>query len=93
MTTQSGWGKLPTELRLKIYHSSWEPRTVFLGNPQMPEHFNCMVHHPVTLHLNYEARAETLKHYTQIDFFYRLWPGQVVTRFLIRYINPSLDVL
>ncbi|KAK0721301.1 hypothetical protein B0T21DRAFT_414495 [Apiosordaria backusii] len=61
---KSGWNRLPAELRLEIYRQVWEPRTVVISAAQNRQKF------PVTLHINYESREETLKHYHHYNLHY-----------------------
>ncbi|KAI3321008.1 hypothetical protein HD806DRAFT_546837 [Xylariaceae sp. AK1471] len=59
------FGKLPTELRLKIWVYTWKPRTVSLY-PIDDDHFlrpggkNPL---PASGYVNFESRSETLRHY------------------------------
>ncbi|KAK4154109.1 hypothetical protein C8A00DRAFT_33134 [Chaetomidium leptoderma] len=102
---QSGWSKLPAELRLDIYKLTWEPRAVRLdritgariklGPLALVKQYDATVTKlrvasvpPKTLHINAEARAETLRHYVP---FFRT--NGKAGREEILYFNPSLDVL
>lgn len=86
----TGWHSLPAELRLEIYKHTWESRNVTIDSKQemdFPDHVPLKLwvysRPPVTLHLNSEARYETLRHYR--PFF--------STESNVTYFNPSLDVL
>jgi hypothetical protein len=92
----AGWNSLPAEIRLMIYPLTWEPRVVQMDKKkprktkkyrQKEENAKFRVHSrpPTTLHLNYEARQLTLRHY--LPFFKTLYCGN------ISYFNPSLDIL
>ncbi|KAK0721308.1 hypothetical protein B0T21DRAFT_423758 [Apiosordaria backusii] len=97
--TAKGWHKLPPEIRLKIYRQSWQPRTVFVGI--RPTRANAAsaraneAHLPVTLHLNYEAREQTLRHYKRLQLTYLTVPRRRndSMRWIDNYINPRLDIL
>ncbi|KAK4196652.1 hypothetical protein QBC40DRAFT_312928 [Triangularia verruculosa] len=95
-TTSTAWNALPAELRLKIYRASWEPRTVamYLDSSEPSDRFGFTVPHrletvplPATLHLCFEARQETLKHYAK--YVDRSKPSSPKPRFF----NPNLDIL
>jgi hypothetical protein len=97
-----GWHSLPAELRLMIYRLSWEPRAVCVervaalnqeGNRTWDRHVFKMrmgssSRPPTTLHLCFESRTETLRHYVP---FFRGVDEEGKPQVL--YFNPSVDVL
>lgn len=93
---RSGWNRLPCELRLAIYPLTWESRRVTLRRHWQPQSDDkgvvvwavtgpCI---PSTMHLNYEARQATLRHYIPMG-----GPMSQTGRHLTTYFNPSLDIL
>lgn len=95
-----GWHSLPSELRLMIYQSTWEPRGIevctsphpidhgpFDLNQRLAHHIRSRFVLPATARLNFEARNITLQHYKPITGDPHYY-GQVVN-----YFNPFLDVV
>jgi len=81
----NNYNTLPTELRLMIISKTFSPRTVVLefGGTDSPRLF-CRTPNPITLYLNRESRAETLRYYKQIYASY--------TKTTV-YFNPHVDSL
>jgi hypothetical protein len=86
-----GWNSLPAEVRLMIYSYTWQPRKVFVDRQQQEQgeapvlKLRVRSPPPVTLHLNFEAREATLRHY--VPFFRDEASGAVA------YFNPDVDVM
>lgn len=99
-TPQASWDSLPVEIRFEIYRRTWEPRVVTLdcddteairvsgktadGDNLYSSYLRVYSPPPITLHLNTEAREETLRYYRP---FFQSDAGSVA------YINPGIDLL
>ncbi|KAK4195277.1 hypothetical protein QBC40DRAFT_316637 [Triangularia verruculosa] len=92
-----GLQNILTEIRLKIYRLTWEPRVVVVDIPEAHQYPPFKTRYftdqrsPVTLLLNSEARQETKKHYYQYLFSYRRENGSMKSAF--GYVNPHLDTI
>ncbi|KAK0721303.1 hypothetical protein B0T21DRAFT_351269 [Apiosordaria backusii] len=90
-TRVRGIYSIPIELRFQIYKFTWEPQTVFISardptpdrNPPKP---------PLTLHINKEARNETLNYYHEFTFVFEKNREKILIS-KRGYINPRLDIL